>query len=225
MDELIERVKKYILRVQSVVQWIRELWITPTRPLSSWRTVLLTRVIRLILSIPEEVDHMRIQHTPPCCKDKNQGFLLEGINQKSHIPHDLQSGDTQADGWWPAIYKKEKVFMFLIPTTEVSDLVWGNEDHMNYSCAQDVNEKCIFYPFIVGTVLLGSIDLLWTTNSNISQVKQTQIFVTLFKTGLSSFWIFATQLTHRVIAMLYEYHIGEWLCCCFCWLFCKWFAT
>ena len=64
-----------------------------------------------ILSIPE---HVWITHVPSIssyCGIENMVFT-EGINQKSHIPYELQCRSAE-DGWWPAIYKRENVFHVL----------------------------------------------------------------------------------------------------------------
>lgn len=143
-----ETKEEYVLRVQVVVQWIRSLLN------SDYDTVVflthgafMARVIRSLLSIPDEVwiTHANTAYTS-LLWDKEQGFLLEGINQKAHIPHDLQSGDTPADGWWPAIYKRETVFHALGSLPKKYPILFEEmKAARTYACSTEIEERSVFF--------------------------------------------------------------------------------
>ena len=143
-----ESKEEYVLRVQTVVQWIRGFLN------SDYETIVfmthgafMARVIRSLLSIPDEVwiTHANTAYTS-LLWDKDQGFLLEGINQKSHIPLELQSGDTPGDGWWPAIYKRETVFHILDDLLQKYPILYEEmKARRSYSCSKEIEERSVFF--------------------------------------------------------------------------------
>ena len=143
-----ETKEEYILRVQSVVQWIQGLLD------SHYNTIVfmthgafMARVIRALLSIPDEIwiTHANTAYTS-ILWDKDQGFLLEGINQKSHIPHESQSGDTPSDGWWPAIYKKKTVFHALDSLPQKYPILYEEIKALcTYSCSREIESRSVFF--------------------------------------------------------------------------------
>jgi hypothetical protein len=78
--------------------------------------------------------------------DQQQGFLLEGINKKGHIPGRLLSGDAPKDGWWPAIYHREVAFLSLksIPT-EHRYLFQEVVAARTYTTEQIIDARSVFY--------------------------------------------------------------------------------
>lgn len=143
-----ETKEEYVHRVEKVVEWIHAL------VESEYETIVfmthgafMARVVRALLSIPDEVwiTHANTAYTSMLW-DKNHGFLLEGINQKSHIPLSLQSGDSPADGWWPAVYKRETVFHALdcVPRKH-SKLYKELIEQRQYFCSEEIDERSTFF--------------------------------------------------------------------------------
>lgn len=101
-------------RVNEVVLWLESLVAAET-----FDTVILishgafmARLLRKILSMPEDIWLCHANTGLSSFRwDKRQGFLLQSINSTAHIAPELQTGASQADGWWPAVYKKEYAMM------------------------------------------------------------------------------------------------------------------
>jgi hypothetical protein len=136
-------------RVSVVYEWLLEL-----RDLQEYDTVIMithgafmARLIRKVLSIPSEnwITHANIAMTS-FLWDKEKGLLLEGINRTAHIPVALHTGDSPKDGWWPAIYHREVVFLSLreIPTVYVylyKEILDARPDRTE----ENIDERSIFF--------------------------------------------------------------------------------
>ena len=143
-----ETKSEYVHRVDRVVHWIYELLD------SDYETIVfmthgafMARVIRAILSIPDDVwiTHANTAYTSMLW-DKEHGFLLEGINQKSHIPYALQCGDSPADGWWPAIYKRESVFHALDCLPQKHPVLYEEIiSTRSYISPKEVDDRSVFF--------------------------------------------------------------------------------
>ena len=104
------------VRVDAIITWLKNLKTDKYETIIlMMHGALMARIIRALLSIPDDfwITHANTAYTS-FLWDEQEGFLLESMNQKSHIPFHLQFGDRPEDGWWPAIYKREVVFHSLI---------------------------------------------------------------------------------------------------------------